>query len=185
MVSPDFQISEEQPTKETVYEVTYVSKDYDDDEEKIPSKSKDIYLVYYPPQRDRENTQPIIIAGAEVYKSANLYYLLVPAAMFGDLAVLTVKTWRVPVGGKCGPNVKAKKWPKEGGKENPMGILIYSFCQGLYLLRWPGHNHCIVECRQKNWNRHSDRDSHPSFVFGHYLPVFLHPFLAIGPPRPS
>ena len=88
-----------QPIKERIYEVSFVSggedtkieTDTDNDEpmDNSTKGSKDIALVYWPPQIGQQGMQPIIITGVYDDNSTNLYYLMVPVAFVGDVVAFT------------------------------------------------------------------------------------------------
>jgi hypothetical protein len=86
-----------QPAKERLFEVSFVfdqehtAKDADaDNAEALHNStegSKDISLIYWSAQIDQQDIQPIIISGVYEDNSTNLYYLFVPLAVVGDVAL--------------------------------------------------------------------------------------------------
>jgi hypothetical protein len=86
-----------QPVKERIFEVSFVYdgetavKDADADNDEVTNNStegsKDISLIYWSDQIDKNGIKPIIISGVYEDNSTNLYYLMVPLAVSGDLAL--------------------------------------------------------------------------------------------------
>lgn len=86
-----------EPVKERIFEVSFVydgetaveDADAKNDEvtNNITEGSKDISLIYWSDQIDKNDIKPIIISGVYEDNSTNLYYLLVPLAVSGDIAL--------------------------------------------------------------------------------------------------
>jgi hypothetical protein len=86
-----------QPVKERIFEVSFVYdgetavKDADADNDEVTNNStegsKDISLIYWSDQIDKNGIKPIIISGVYEDNSTNLYYLMVPLAVSGDIAL--------------------------------------------------------------------------------------------------
>jgi hypothetical protein len=89
--------NENQPVKERIFEVSFVfdgedtEKDADANKDELPENgtegSKEISLIYFPAQIDQQGIRPIIISGVYEDNSTKGYYLLVPLAVAGDVAL--------------------------------------------------------------------------------------------------
>ena len=86
-----------QPVKERIFEASFVFdgvtavKDADADNDEVTDNStegsKDISLIYWSDQIDKNGIKPIIISGVYEDNSTSLYYLMVPLAVAGDIAL--------------------------------------------------------------------------------------------------
>ena len=85
-----------QPVKERIFEVSFVYdetalQDADADNDEVTDNStegsKNISLTYWSDQIDKNGIKPIIISGVYEDNSTNLYYLMVPLAVSGDIAL--------------------------------------------------------------------------------------------------
>ena len=92
-----FHSNKNQPIKERIFEASFVFdgvtavKDADADNDEVTDNStegsKDISLIYWSDQIDKNGIKPIIISGVYEDNSTNLYYLMVPLAVSGDIAL--------------------------------------------------------------------------------------------------
>ncbi|MEJ2729370.1 MAG: hypothetical protein P8185_12825 [Deltaproteobacteria bacterium] len=88
-------INKNQQTTERIYEISFnidkenTEKEMDSDQasEGRETGSKKISIMYWPAHIDSQGRRPIIIAGAYEDNSTNLYYLLVPPAIVGDVVI--------------------------------------------------------------------------------------------------
>jgi hypothetical protein len=95
-----------QPVKERIFEVSFVfdgeDTEKDADKDEVPDNgtegSKAISLIYWPAQIDKRSIQPMIISGVYEDNRTDLYYLMVPLAVVGDLAIeISILALRVTV----------------------------------------------------------------------------------------
>jgi hypothetical protein len=86
---------------EKIYEISFVSDvpnteespDNDNGDrtvDNIEKESKDIVLIYWPVQNGQHFVPPLRIVGTYEDNSSDLYYLTLPLAFTGDVAIATI-----------------------------------------------------------------------------------------------
>lgn len=92
-------LNKDQPLKERVFEVRFAFAEREAEKETDTANSEirdngaddygDVLLIYWPARIGQQEIQPIAITGVYEDNSTYLYYLLVPVAFVGDVAVIT------------------------------------------------------------------------------------------------